>query len=184
MLIHEYKNTWPDDFQRIRAVLKAGLSGFRIGIEHVGSTSVPGLAAKDIIDIDIVIYDDAEFPGIRDALGKLGYFHNGDQGIPEREAFKRSPNGPSHELLDVVSHHLYVCPSTSKELRRHLLFRDYLRQNGKARNAYMNLKMQIAEETDQNHTAYADLKEIKARDFITDILSRAAKNPVHMEEIQ
>ena len=87
MLIHEYSPGWEENFQNIKAILVDALSGLRIGIEHVGSTAIPGLAAKPIIDIDIVFNAPIDFGPVKERLAGLGYFHNGDQGIPGREAF-------------------------------------------------------------------------------------------------
>ena len=81
-------------------------------IEHIGSTAVPGLAAKPIIDIDVVIENDALLPAVITSLAELGYTHAGDQGIPGRQAFKRQGEyvpfvpGALHPWID---HHLYVC---------------------------------------------------------------------------
>ncbi|MEL7159615.1 MAG: GrpB family protein, partial [Bacteroidota bacterium] len=89
MLIQDYRAYWPIDFARLSEVLTAALAGTNHHIEHVGSTAVPGLAAKPIIDLDVVYYAPEAFGEIKDSLEQLGYYHNGDQGIPGREVFKR-----------------------------------------------------------------------------------------------
>ena len=103
-------------------------------IEHVGSTSVEGLAAKPIIDIDVVIRDRTVLPEVISALGRIGYTHEGDLGIPGREAFKYE--GKDH----LKKHHLYVCAQDSEELKRHLAFRDYLRSHPEAASEYGRIK--------------------------------------------
>lgn len=143
------------------------LDNLVLRIEHVGSTSVPDLVAKDIVDIDIV-YDDfsTDLTEIVTALETLGYYHNGDQGIPLREAFKRRSHHHFHPVLDGIVHHLYACPSHSPELKRHLSFRDSLRASSTARDEYVRIKRKVAEETNQDKKDYAALKSIRARTFI------------------
>ncbi len=77
------------------------LNGLGYTIEHVGSTSVPNLDAKPIIDIDIVFTESKTLPMIKAALEAIGYYHNGNQGIEDREVFKR--NGKlNHSSLDTI----------------------------------------------------------------------------------
>src|SRR5574343_1740446 len=145
MLIHPYSPLWNAHFQAIKKELDLGLHGLDYTIEHVGSTAVPGLAAKPIIDIDIVFKDPAEFLPIKTALESLGYFHNGNQGFEDREVFKRAGNA-QHEILDSIAHHLYVCSAESPALKRHLITRDYLRNNEWAKAEYQQMKYDLAEE--------------------------------------
>jgi GrpB-like predicted nucleotidyltransferase (UPF0157 family) len=174
-LIQAYQKSWIDDFQRIREVIQPTLDAYPTTIEHIGSTSVPGLAAKAIIDIDIAFNPPASFEEIRVSLENIGYFHNGNQGIADREVFKRNPITVSHPVLDTIVHHLYVCPANSKELKKHLLFRDYLRKNMAVRDQYQQLKYKIASEAADDRKKYAALKEIKAKNFIHEILVKAEK---------
>lgn len=165
MLIQEYQEDWPAQFQQISNILQATLMPNEVRIEHIGSTAVPGLAAKPIIDIDMIYEDSIHFVDIKSSLETIGYFHNGDQGIPDREVFKRR-SSELHPVLDQIPHHLYICPITSQELKRHLLFRDYLRKNSKARDQYQQLKLQIARVALQDRKRYAQLKEQMARAMI------------------
>lgn len=167
-LIEEYNPEWVVQFEKIKEKLAKALLGINVEIEHIGSTSIPNLAAKPIIDIDIVYFEAPDFEGIKNSLESLGYFHNGNQGIEGREVFKRSGND---EILDKITHHLYVCKVDSEELRRHIAFRDYLRKHDVARNFYQNLKYKIAEEANQNKKLYADTKELKAKSFIDYIIA-------------
>lgn len=171
MLIQEYNPMWKNDFETISKVLNKTLSNHIISIEHIGSTSVPHLAAKPIIDIDIIHDKNADFEVIRKGLESIGYFHNGNQGIENREVFKRN-NLIKNEVLDKITHHLYVCPNDSEELQKHILFRDYLRSDKSARVQYQKLKYEIAEATNQDKKQYAYLKEIRARTFINDIFEK------------
>lgn len=129
-----YDPAWAQEFQAIEKELKDALKDFAISIEHVGSTSVPGLSAKPIIDIDIVIKDASVLTDVVEALRTIGYHHDGDNGIKGREAF--SYEGKEH----LMKHHLYVCSRDASELKRHVTFRDYLRSNPEAVKEYSRVK--------------------------------------------
>ena len=177
MLIQEYNSQWPEDFQCIKTILADALTGISVTIEHVGSTAVSGLAAKPIIDIDIVFNNKNNFDKIKIALEQIGYYYNGNQGIADREVFKRTGELTLHNVLDRIAHHLYVCSAESEELKRHLLFRNYLRSNKQARNEYQQLKQQLTEEANHDRKLYAQLKEEKAKVFIESILGKARQHP-------
>lgn len=171
MLISEYNPKWISEFEAIKLAIETGMPEIQYSIEHVGSTSVPHLAAKPIIDLDIIYQQPADFELIKSALEKLGYAHHGNQGIEDRDVFKR--NGQcSHAILDTVRHHLYVCPKHSKALERHLLSRDYLRKNEWARLAYQQLKYQLAEQANQDRKVYAALKELQVNPFIDSLIEK------------
>ena len=124
MVIEEYNEDWKNQYEQIKNILENSLSK-TIKIEHVGSTSIPGMWAKPIIDIDIVIENIYDCEKTKKELEEIGYLHKGDQGIKGREVFKRN-NIIKNEILDKINHHLYVCTKDNEELRRHILFRDYL----------------------------------------------------------
>jgi GrpB-like predicted nucleotidyltransferase (UPF0157 family) len=105
------------------------------GIEHVGSTSVAGLAAKPIIDLDVLLASADYLPETIRRLATLGYEHQGDLGITGREAFSTPP--------DLFAHHLYVCLPNCEEFRRHVLLRNYLRSHSAEVSAYSNLKWDL-----------------------------------------
>lgn len=167
-LIQPYQPQWAEQFQLIAQSLHHALAGLSIRIEHVGSTAVPGLAAKPIIDIDIVFPHIISFDSIRVKLEAAGYYHNGNQGIADRDVFKRAI--ALHPVLDSIAHHLYVCPENSLELARHLRFRDALRTSEAARLAYQAMKMEIANLANQDRKQYAALKEVKATALVEAIM--------------
>ena len=134
VIVEKYDAAWSQDFRQIEQELKEALGDLALRIEHVGSTSVKGLSAKPIIDLDIVIPDYSRFDAVVAALETIGYIHEGDLGIPGREAFKYS------EKEHLRRHHLYVCTETSEELKRHLAFRDYLRSHPEAVREYSRVK--------------------------------------------
>ena len=138
IIVLPYDEKWKQAFLDIKSELAAALGALALSIEHVGSTSVPGLAAKPIIDIDVVVRKTNLESAIK-ALATIGYEHEGNSGIEGREMFKYS--GKEH-LMD---HHLYVCPEDSSELKRHVLFRDYLLSHPDAVQAYSQIKKVAAE---------------------------------------
>jgi GrpB-like predicted nucleotidyltransferase (UPF0157 family) len=165
MLISTYNPQWPLDYEKIKNRISEAMINIPFKIEHVGSTSIPFCDAKPIIDIDIIFNEIDTFTEIKRRLESIGYYHNGDQGIEGREVFKRGKK-LFIEDLDTITHHLYVCRADNKELARHLLFRDYLRRNDHARDFYVKLKKEIALEANQDKSAYAELKQLKANSFI------------------
>src|SRR5262245_7057698 len=132
VVVTAYDPEWPRMFESFREVYQRALGELALAIEHVGSTSVAGLAAKPIIDIDVVIPSRNDLPSAVMRLALLGYRHEGDVGVPGREAFGRDgdeevPRDGSGRRWP--AHHLYVCALDSKELERHLKFRNWLRSN-------------------------------------------------------
>ena len=88
IIVEPYNPSWPDEFKKIHAYLWPHISDMAIDLIHAGSTSVPGLAAKPIIDFNIIIESYDVFPQLTRRLRKIGYEHEGDGGIPMRERFK------------------------------------------------------------------------------------------------
>ena len=148
-----YDKNWDNEFQKIKKELMKVLDGEIVSIEHVGSTSVEGLSAKPIIDIDIVIDNYDNFKIIVNKLEQIGYKHEGNLGIKDREAFKYS--GKKHLMV----HHIYVCPKSSQELKRHIIFREYLRQNPKAVKKYSEVKEQGARLFPNDIIKYMEYKD-------------------------
>ena len=138
VIVQSYDEAWKSDFEKIRDEIAGALGELALRIEHVGSTSVPGLSAKPVIDIDVVIRDNTVLNEVITALAGLGYFHEGDLGISGREAF--GYEGKEH----LKKHHLYVCPVDSPELKRHIAFRDYLRAHPEAVSEYGRIKEEAA----------------------------------------
>jgi GrpB-like predicted nucleotidyltransferase (UPF0157 family) len=132
------------------STLVFALQEIAVAIEHVGSTAVPGLAAKPIIDLDVALRAEADQPEAIARLARLGHANQGDKGISGRAAFAWPPRAPRH--------HLYVCALDSVEYRRHLLFRDYLRAHPDTTMAYAALKRQLAEQYRGQRDAYTEAK--------------------------
>lgn len=134
IVVVPYDSNWKQQFEAIRAEIQDALGELALSIEHVGSTSVEGLSAKPIIDIDVVIEDESKLQAVIEKLAGIGYEHEGNLGIVGREAFGYT--GKEH----LQNHHLYVCTKDSPELMRHLAFRDYLRSHEEAVREYSRIK--------------------------------------------
>ena len=137
VVVEKWNPKWKDEFERIADSLGEDVIYNSIKIEHVGSTSVEGLSAKPIIDLDIVIEND-KFEIIKRLLKDKGYEHEGNLGIEGREAFSYSGKE------ELMTHHLYVCPKDSKELFKHITFRDFLKNNPALASEYSKVKEQAA----------------------------------------
>ena len=136
IVVESYNPKWATRFESLKAQLWPLIQEWAISIDHVGSTSVPGLAAKPIIDMDIVVEDAKRLQYVIRALELIGYVHRGNMGIEGREAF-RVPN-------DSIKHNLYACTKDCTALKNHLFLRDHLRANEQSRNEYGNIKRRLA----------------------------------------
>jgi len=137
VVVEKWNPQWKYEYEKIVASLGKDIIYNSIKIEHVGSTSVEGLSAKPVIDLDIVIEND-KFEIIKRLLNDKGYKYEGDLGIEGREAFSYSGKE------ELMTHHLYVCPKDSKELFKHITFRDFLKNNPTLASEYSKVKEQAA----------------------------------------
>ena len=152
IVVLPYDKAWQKAFEKIKEEIEEAVGAFIIGIEHVGSTSVEGMSAKPCIDIDVIIEDYSVFSMVVDRLKDIGYIHEGNLGINDREAFKYS------DKEHLQTHHLYVCPKSSQELHRHITFRDFLRSNPKAIKKYSLVKEKAAELFPNDIDGYIEYK--------------------------
>ena len=139
VIVVPYDEKWRSAFEQIKNEIEAVVGNMIIGVEHVGSTSVEGLSAKPCIDVDVIIEDYSSFTAVVDGLESIGYIHEGDLGIKDREAFRYT------DKPHLMMHHLYVCPRYSEELHRHITFRDFLQSNQEAVKRYSLIKEKAAE---------------------------------------
>ena len=147
-----YDAEWKNDFEKIKGELVSALGDLIVGVEHIGSTSVDGMAAKPCIDVDVVICDYSVFDAVTDRLFDIGYVHEGDLGIRGREAFGYS------DKPHLKKHHLYVCPEDSEELFRHITFRNFLRANPEAKEKYSRIKTEAVRLFPDDIDAYIKYK--------------------------
>ncbi len=156
----DYDPAWPERFRELRNRIEAALGPLALAIEHVGSTSVPNMCAKPIIDVDVVVRPE-DVPAAVSAVEALGYRHEGNVGSEGREAFRW--------VADFPEHHLYICPEGSPALERHVLVRDYLREHPGAAREYAELKKQLAQKYHDNRTKYQKAKS----EFVDALLEKA-----------
>ncbi|TMK99386.1 MAG: GrpB family protein [Actinobacteria bacterium] len=164
----EYDPAWPDLFRREEERIRAALGDRVLLIEHVGSTSVPGLAAKPVIDICLVVADTSDEGAYVPALEAAGY----TLWIREPEWFEhRLFKGPDTNL------NLHVYSRGCGEIERYLLFRDRLRTNEEERELYLRTKRQLAAQTWKYVQNYADAKTAVVEQIIARARASAAGSP-------
>jgi GrpB-like predicted nucleotidyltransferase (UPF0157 family)/cytidylate kinase len=161
--VTEHDDAWPMLFDEIAAPVRHALADLGAEIEHVGSTSVPGLAAKPVIDMDVVVHSPENVSTAIERLRTLGYVYQGNKGIIGREAFLWPPGAPRH--------HLYVVIAGSQPYVNHVTFRDYLRQHSEVAVQYAALKRRLAEEYGHDQQSYTDAKS----EFIAGVLEAARR---------
>jgi GrpB-like predicted nucleotidyltransferase (UPF0157 family) len=159
--IAEYDPAWPVLFGREASRIRAALGRSALLVEHAGSTSVPGLAAKPIIDIVLAVPDSADEAAYVPAMEAAGYaLWSREPDWFEHRMFK----GPDTDI------NLHVFTAGSAEIDRMLLFRDWLRVNEADRAAYLEVKRDLAKRTWRHVQHYADAKSA----VVEEILARAA----------
>ncbi|WP_347977294.1 GrpB family protein [Microbacterium sp. ProA8] len=165
-----YSEEWPQQFARAAADLRLALADVPVlSIEHVGSTSVTGLSAKPVIDIDIVVRRE-ETPAAIAALIAVGYTHRGDLGVTDREAMAAPDDDPQRNV--------YICVEDTLHLRNHLAVRAILREREDLRDRYGAIKTEIARDPAMDIERYLALKspvlqEVLALSDLTDAEKRA-----------
>ena len=180
--IKPYNPDWITEFEALKNYLITGLKDFDIDIQHIGSTSIPGLCAKPIIDIDIILKQKIQLGDISAKLEKLGYKNKGEQGISGRHAFRQT-SGLTPSTADRKKwqeHHLYVCYPESLALKNHLLFRDVLIQNKDLVNEYAQLKINLTKEKDMTREKYT----MQKTHFILSVLALNGLDEKELNEIK
>ena len=160
-----YDPGWPGLFRELRDRVDAALADVAHVTEHVGSTAVPGLDAKPIIDLDVVVPDDAALGPAIGALAAAGWRHQGDLGVTGREAFVPP--------ADAVYHHLYVVVSGSPPHRNHVDLRDFLRTHPGQAARYGELKHRLAPLLATDRLAYGNGKTEMITEFLRQARCRA-----------
>lgn len=162
ILIVEYDPEWPEHYRRHEKRIREALGSGALLIEHTGSTSVPGLAAKPIIDITMAVPDSADEDSYVAPLEAAGY-----------SLHIREPHWFEHRLFkdSGATVHLHVFSKGCSEINRMLMFRDWLRQNSSDRQLYVKTKRELAQQEWARGQDYADAKT----SVISEILERASK---------
>ena len=160
ILLADYDQRWPELFRREADRIKAALGSRALSIEHIGSTSVPGLAAKPVIDILLVVANSADEGAYAPALEEAGY-----------KLTIREPEWHQHRMLQgaACDINLHVFSSGCEEIGRVILFRDWLREHAEDRDLYAYKKSELARQEWENVQNYADAKTA----VVAQILERA-----------
>lgn len=153
----DYDPRWKDEFNRLRDYLDHLLNPYIIDILHVGSTSVEGLGAKPILDVNIIFEEHFEI--IKRILEEQGYLYEGEKGISDRHAFKQTAD-------TFYEHHLYVSKTGTTNLLNQVAFKRALQSNPSYRREYMTLKQNLIATDKNNRVLYTDSKT----PFITRVL--------------
>jgi GrpB-like predicted nucleotidyltransferase (UPF0157 family) len=172
VVVVDYDEEWPRRFEELRARIWPVVADVALGIEHVGSTSVPGLAAKPIIDMTVVVRGRDDVRLAIERLATLGYRHQGTLGIEDREAFEHP--------ADLPRHNLYVCPQGSIGVVNQTAVRDYLRAHPDAARRYAEIKKALALEFPNDIDSYVFGKT----DFVLDVLHRAGLSEQQLASIE
>lgn len=161
IVVADYDPGWPAVFEELARPVREAVADLGADVEHVGSTSVPGLAAKPIIDIDVAVPAASDVPAAIERLRALGYVYQGEKGIRGRHAFLWPPQ--------TVRHHVYVVVSGSPPHADHLIFRDHLRAHPEVGVKYAELKRELAGRHRDDQLAYTEAKDA----FVADVLRSA-----------
>lgn len=160
IVIADHDPDWREKFRQHAGIISRALGSKALRIEHVGSTSVPGLAAKPVIDIDLVVEDSSNEDNYLPSLLASGYVLR-----------VREPDWHEHRMLRApeLDVHIHVFSPGCEEVARHLRFRDWLRGNAEDRQRYESLKRMLAKEDWSDMNAYANAKS----GLIEEILAKA-----------
>lgn len=159
----DYNPEWEKLYQAEAARLRLALGNLLAGLEHIGSTSVPGLAAKPIIDIMVGVHKISDAKACVDILTERGYVYvpEFEVSIPERRFFHRVENGRR-------THHLHLVEVGSQFWKEHILFRDVLRTHEDVAEQYATLKRGLAARYREDRFGYTDAKS----DFILGVMEK------------
>jgi len=170
-----YDPSWPAFFEAESASIREAMGGLALRIEHVGSTAVPGLAAKPVIDIQVSLASLESVPICSEALSKLGYSHVSLGAFDLVYPFFQRPAWPS-------THHVHLCARGSELERQHLAFRDYLRSHPGVAAKYLDLKRGLAAAHDGATLESRERYSLSKTEFVTSVLERALAEGYPREE--
>ena len=165
VVVSPYSSEWPNLFRILQEELIRIFAPTSIRVEHIGSTSVPGLAAKPVIDVVLGAASLADIESKINLLAEFGYEYVSkyEKEIPERRYFVKSS-------IHSLRAHIHAVELDSRIWREHLAFRDALRTDSNLRSQYQALKLQLAEEFADNKSAYSTAKN----PFVESLIARVS----------
>ena len=162
-----YDPSWPDAFELEAMALRGALGSAALSIDHVGSTAVPGLAAKPVIDIQVSVPSLQPMEPYSHALMLLGYTHVPLGAFDLVYPYFEKPTDWPH------THHVHLCASGSEQERNHLAFRDYLRARPEVAERYVELKRKLAGENHGNTLESRERYSLSKTEFVTAAVTQA-----------
>jgi GrpB-like predicted nucleotidyltransferase (UPF0157 family) len=169
VIVIEYDPDWPALYKQEQIRILAAIGEYIDDIQHVGSTSVPGLGAKPIIDIMIALPDLMLVERCVQPMLQLGYEYLGEFGLPGRHYFHK-PAGPVVTQNMQHTHHVHMVQTGSDRWNKHIVFRDYLRLHPEDAQQYYLLKKELADRFGADREGYTDAKT----SFVQSILEKAS----------
>ncbi len=151
VLVVPYNPQWPELFESEARLLRSALPQISFLAHHIGSTSVPGLMAKPIIDILLEVDNLVDLDAYSTSMEQIGYEVMGEYGIAGRRYFRKGGHNRTH--------HLHAFQKGDVHIERHLAFRDYLRAHDEIAKEYGNLKQTIAQNSKHSIKSYVDQKD-------------------------
>ncbi|MDW2885970.1 GrpB family protein [Exiguobacterium artemiae] len=146
VIVTPYQTSWADAFQQEKEQLETIFGNRLLAVHHIGSTSVPGLSAKPILDILPVVDSLDGIEAFDAAMEQIGYEAKGEFGMPGRRYYRKGGDNRTHHI------HLYA--DGNPEIMRHVVFRDYLRQHPQEVEAYSTIKERLARQYPEDISAY------------------------------
>ncbi len=156
--VEDYNPEWPALFDAEAALLRGIIGDNLIALFHIGSTAVPGLKAKPVIDMLPVVRDVAALDALGREFAAAGYEAMGEFGLPGRRYFRKGGANRTHQL------HAYRYDDV-RAITRHIAYRDYMRAHAEARTAYGELKRALAERFPDDIGAYCDGKDSFVKEY-------------------
>lgn len=146
-----HQTIWSELANQEADVIRSALPGLISAIYHIGSTAIPGIKAKPILDLVVVVQDIQQLEENQETFQELGYTAKGERGIPGRRFYSKDTDG-------IRSHHLHAFQKGHSEVKRHLIFRDYLRAHPEAAQEYEKLKEKLAKRFPHQSGSYTEAK--------------------------
>lgn len=157
VIVTPYDERWPIAFAKAAAEIRGVLESNCLNVEHIGSTAVPGLAAKPVIDLLVIVSDIEAIDRFEEDFRKLGYQAKGENGLPERRYFERGGNERTH--------HVHCYEQGNPEISRHLAFRDFLKANPQVAGTYGELKVKLAKQYPLDIEQYINGKQAMVQEI-------------------
>lgn len=163
LAVEPHRDSWNRDFEVEAAKIRSALGDVLVVVHHIGSTAIPGIYAKPIIDILPEVTSLEALDARADDMRALGYEAMGEFGIPGRRYFRKDDSS------GIRTHHVHAFAHRSPQVPRHLAFRDYLIAHAETARAYSNLKRRLVQTCNGDIEAYMDGKNL----FIKDVERKA-----------